>query len=77
MQDLPDAAQGPSSETGGLRESDSNAAPAACGQGATQSLRPEDCRANGNNPLRKYWHLKHEKVRTGLTYSCINGYISH
>lgn len=65
MQDLPDADQGPSSEAGVLRESNSNAPPAARGQGATQSLRPEDCGANGNDMLRKYWHLKNKK-KSGL-----------
>lgn len=49
MQDLPDADQGPSSEAGGLRESNGDAPPTACGRGAPQSLRPEDDRAKGND----------------------------
>ena len=48
MQDLPDKDQGPSPEAGGMRESNGDTPPPACGQGAAQGLHLEDRRADGN-----------------------------
>lgn len=47
MQDVPEQAQGPSPEAGGLRESNSDTTSPAGGQRADQSLRSEDGRADG------------------------------
>lgn len=54
VQDVPVEHQRPPSEAGGLREPDGDASSAARGPGAPESLRPEDCRADGSIVVTTY-----------------------
>lgn len=65
MQEISDPNQGPSTKTGGLRESNGYAFPTACGRGAPESLRHKDWTTEGNVTRSLSF-----KDQSNMSYSC-------